>query len=143
MVSLNAKGAHTMNDWTDKIYVKNGNDVHGVKDDCDTKEAEPSKARHFDKMDVGLTRFQRDMDGKVELECPSSRMRFAWRDTEMLSHEVLFRVRVSSTKKPAQLTLHVRKLRLVQRKDHLQKVYGPLGQRALGGTSSYLYLTYF
>ena len=85
MVSLDAKGAHTMNDWTDKINVKNGDNVHGVKDDGDAKEAEPSKTRHSDKMNVRLTRFQRGMDASIQLECPSGRMRFAWRDTEMLS----------------------------------------------------------
>ena len=52
MVSLDAKGAHTMNDWTDKINVKNGDNVHGVKDDGDAKEAEPSETRHSDKMNV-------------------------------------------------------------------------------------------
>ena len=45
-----------MNDWTDKIDVEDGENVHGVEHDSDTEEAKPSKARHLDKMNVGLAR---------------------------------------------------------------------------------------
>ncbi len=60
MIPLNAKGAHTMNDWTDKINVENGDNIHGVEKDGNTKEGEPSKARHLDKMKVELTRYLRN-----------------------------------------------------------------------------------
>ena len=59
-----------MNDWTDKINVEDGENVYGVEYDSDTKEAEPSKARHLDRMNVELARWQRIMDRKVELKCP-------------------------------------------------------------------------
>ena len=52
MVSLDAKGAHTMNDWTDKIDVEDGKNVHGVENDSDAKEAEPPKACHLARMNV-------------------------------------------------------------------------------------------
>ena len=59
-----------MNDWTDKINVKDGENVHGVEYDSDTEEAKPSKARHLDRMNVELARQERIMDRKVQLECP-------------------------------------------------------------------------
>ena len=69
-MSLNAKRAHAVNDWTDKIDVENGNNVHRMEKDSDTEEAEPPKARHLDKMNVELTRKQRTMDRRVDLEIP-------------------------------------------------------------------------
>ena len=56
MVSLNAKGGHAMNDWTDKIYVENGDNVHRMEKNGYTKEAKPPKARHFQKMNGKATR---------------------------------------------------------------------------------------
>ena len=50
-----------MNDWTDKINVENGDDIHRMEKDSNTKEAESSKARHLDKMNEKLTRHQRIM----------------------------------------------------------------------------------
>lgn len=35
-----------MNDWTDKINVKNGDYIHGMEKDSHTEEAESPKARH-------------------------------------------------------------------------------------------------
>ena len=70
MISLHAERAHTMNDWTDKINVEDGKDVHGMKENGNTQEAESSKARHLRKMKVELRRYQRIMDRNVELECP-------------------------------------------------------------------------
>lgn len=69
-MSLNAKGAHTMNDWTDKIDVENGENIHEMEDNGDTKEAEPSQARHLDVMNVKLTRYLRIINGEVELGHP-------------------------------------------------------------------------
>ena len=59
-----------MNDWTDKINVEDGKNVDGVENDSDTKEAEPSKACHLDRMNVELAKLQRIMDRKIELDCP-------------------------------------------------------------------------
>ena len=47
-----------MNDWTDKIYVKDGDYIHRMEKDSHTEEAESSKARHNkegmnDKLQVG------------------------------------------------------------------------------------------
>lgn len=72
MAPLNSKRAHAMNDWTDKINVKDGNDIHRMEKYCHTKEAEPPKARHFDKTNEKVTRFQSIVDRKVELDCPWS-----------------------------------------------------------------------
>lgn len=47
-----------MNDWTDKINVENGEYIHGMENDGDTKEAEPSKARHLHEKSVDLTMYQ-------------------------------------------------------------------------------------
>ena len=52
LIPLDTKGVHTMNDWTDKIDVKDGNNVHRMENDGDTKEAKPSKARHLVKRNV-------------------------------------------------------------------------------------------
>ena len=49
MASLDTKRAHAMNDWTDKIDVKNGDDIHGMEKNSHTEEAEPSQARHRDR----------------------------------------------------------------------------------------------
>ena len=67
---MDAKGAHTMNDWTDKINVENGENVHGMEKDGDAKEAEPPKACHIDKKKVEPTSYQRIKDYKVGLEGP-------------------------------------------------------------------------
>ena len=75
MISLNAERAHTMNDWTDKINVENGNNVHKMEKDGQTQEAESSKARHLYKMKVEMRKYRRIMDRKVELVklgCPWS-----------------------------------------------------------------------
>ena len=49
MASLDTKRAHAMNDWTDKINVKDGDNIHGMEKNGHTEEAEPSKARHLDR----------------------------------------------------------------------------------------------
>lgn len=49
MTPLNTKGAHAMNDWTDKVNVENGDDVHRMEKDGHTEEAKPPKARHLKK----------------------------------------------------------------------------------------------
>ena len=70
MASLDTKRAHAMNDWTDKINVKDGDNIHGMEDNSHTKEAEPSKARHLDRINEMLTSCQSITDGKVELGGP-------------------------------------------------------------------------
>ena len=69
-MSLNAKGAHTMNDWTDKIDVENGENIHEMEDNGDTKEGEPSQVRHVDETNVKLIRYPRIINGEVESEHP-------------------------------------------------------------------------
>lgn len=59
-----------MNDWTDKIDVENGENIHEMEDNGDTKEAEPSQVRHVDEMNVKLIRYPRIINGEVELEHP-------------------------------------------------------------------------
>lgn len=59
-----------MNDWTDKIYVENGENIDEMEDNGDTKEAEPPQARHVDEMNVESTRYKWIINGEVELEHP-------------------------------------------------------------------------
>ena len=54
MTPLNGKRAHAMNDWTDKINVKDGNNVHGMEKDGRTEEAESPKSRHLEKRKTSL-----------------------------------------------------------------------------------------
>ena len=66
---MDTKRAHAMNDWTDKINVKDGDNIHGMENNSHTKEAEPSKARHGDRYQT-LTSCKSITDGKVELGGP-------------------------------------------------------------------------
>ena len=72
-----------MNDWTDKINVENGDNVYAMENDGDTKEAEPSKARHLDKRKVKLRR----VSACHEVSIDSMRLprRDTYRDVEMLA----------------------------------------------------------
>lgn len=77
MTSLDSKRAHAVNDWTDKINVKDRKDIHGMEKDGHTEEAESSKARHCKKGMAGSSQYF-VMDGKGQIKRCMKLMKFAW-----------------------------------------------------------------